>query len=286
MVSLAMLGGLASGTTSLAQSPGPIPPGEARVNAALAGTDLGVFTYRPTGCTPRLVLIVFHGVARNAGGYRRSAEPLADRTCAIVFAPKFDRERFPRDLYQYGGVAEEPVGRRTVDLVPALVAWSRQAAHAPTLPVVLIAHSAGAQFLDRVAAFVPGEAGASAIVLANPSTWVEPSIDAAAPFGLGGTEAATETGLRAYLAAPIAVLLGADDTGTAHLATSPEAVAQGPNRKARGLAAFSAARAVAKEHGWPFGWTLAEVPGVGHDAAAMFRSSQAMEAVVRAAATK
>ena len=275
---------LATLAPAYAQSPAPIPPGDGREVADIAGTELDVFTYRPSGCAPRLVLIVFHGVERNAGAYRRHAEPLANRSCAIVVAPKFERERFPRDLYQYGGVVQEAAGQRTVDLVPELVAWARRAVDGPSLPVVLIAHSAGAQFLDRVAAFVPGEGGASGIILANPSTWVEPSLETAAPFGLGGTEAGTEAGLRAYLAAPVAVLLGAEDTGSQHLATSPEAMAQGPNRKSRGLAAFNAARATAQQHGWPFGWTLIEVPGVGHDAAAMFASPQAAEAVTRAAA--
>jgi hypothetical protein len=160
--------------------------------------------------------------------------------------------------------------------VPDLIAWARGAANAPGLPVVLLGHSAGAQFLDRVAAFVP--TGAAAIILANPSTWVLPQSDVAVPFGFGGSGADP----RAYLAAPVTVLLGGADTGSKDLAVSADAMAQGPNRLARGLAAFQAAEQAARQNGWAFGWTLAEVPGVGHDATRMFGSDQALAAVQRA----
>jgi poly(3-hydroxybutyrate) depolymerase len=258
--------------------PAIIAPGFAQEQASIAGTPLTIYSYRPA-CPPRLLLLVFHGVGRNAGGYRDHARPLADQVCAIVAAPEFDKARFPTALYQYGGTAKESPGERTIDLVPPLAAWLRQAAGAPGLPLVLLGHSAGAQFLGRVAAFVP--TGAAAIILANPSTWVWPSTDIAMPFGFGGAPAA-EAALRGYLAQPVTVLVGTADTGAQELVVSPPAMAQGPNRYTRGLNAFHAAQDVARAHGWPFGWALLQVPGVGHSATAMFASAQALEAVRRA----
>ncbi len=148
------------------------------------------------------------------------------------------------------------------------------------MPFVLLGHSAGAQFLNRVAAFVP--TGAAGIIIANPSTWVLPSISIAAPYGFGGTASDTDDAVRAYLAQPITVLLGTADTGTKELAMSPSAMAQGPNRHARGLHMVRMAQDVANSHGWRLGWRLAEVPGVAHDATAMFNSAQALEAIRRA----
>ncbi len=87
--------------------------------------------------------------------------------------------------------------------------------------------------------------------------------------------------MRAYLAQPLVVLLGEADTGTRNLAVSPEAMAQGPYRLARGRNAFRAAQAVAASHNWPFGWTLVEVPGVGHNATAMFDAPQTTAALAR-----
>ena len=258
----------------------PRPAADASV--MVGGTALELFTYRPPGCKPQLVLLVFHGISRNAWSYRDHAKFLADRFCGFVVAPEFDRARFPNRLYNYGGVTSEAPGRRTIDLVLPLIAWARGAVGAPNLPVVLLGHSAGGQFLSRVAAFVP--TGAAGIVIANPSTWVLPSTTTAAPFGLYHTEAATDDALRAYLARPIAVLLGTADVGGAELSMRPEAMAQGPNRYMRGSRTFQMAQDVAHSHGWPFGWTLGEVPGVGHSATEMFRSDQAVAAVQRALA--
>jgi poly(3-hydroxybutyrate) depolymerase len=248
--------------------------------ANVAGTDLPVFTYRPSGCNLRVVLLVFHGESRQASYTRDSAESLADRVCGFVVAPEFNEWRFPVGLYQFGGVAGEPPGHRTIDLVPPLVAWARHAAGAPGLPFVLLGHSAGGQFLSRVAAFVP--TGAAGIIIANPSTWVLPSTTIAAPFGLGATESATDDALRAYLAQPVTVLLGTADRGFGELVEGPEAVAQGPDRYTRGINTFGMAEAVARSRGWQFGWTLAEVPGAGHHEAAMYSSPQAVAAVQRA----
>ena len=260
---------------SLATCAGPAPGHQV---ATVGGVALPVYTYRPP-CAPRLVLLVFHGTQRNAGPYRDHAKGLADATCAFVAAPEFDQARFPRDAYQYGGTRGGGKGR-TIDLVPALIGWARGQAGAPDLPVVLLGHSAGAQFLGRVAAFVP--TGAAGIIIANPSTWVLPSTDTAAPYGFGGTDQQTDTAVRAYLARPITVLLGTADTGSHELATSPGAMAQGPNRHERGLNTFHLAQEVARTNGWPLAWRLSEVPGVGHDATAMFDSKQALEAVRRA----
>jgi hypothetical protein len=144
---------------------------------------------------------------------------------------------------------------------------------------VLLGHSAGAQFADRVAAFTTTDA--ARIVLANPSTWVMPNMTDAAPFGFGGvgSREESEQALQAYLGRPLAILLGGADTGTHNLAISPQAMAQGPYRLARGRNAFKAARDAADRHGWRFNWTLAEVPGVGHNASAMFASPEAAEAL-------
>jgi poly(3-hydroxybutyrate) depolymerase len=276
-----LLGVALAAGTPLAQA-ATIPSGEARGTAELGPVGLPVFTYRPAECQPRALLIVFHGTSRNAAAYRAHARPLADRVCAVVVAPQFEKAAFPRDLYQYGGTAKEPPGQRTIDLVPGLAAWARAAAGTPSIPFILIGHSAGAQFLDRVAAFVP--TGAAAIILANPSTWVLPSTTTPVPFGFAGSSSNPGAVLGAYLAAPISVLLGAADTGSKDLATSAAAMAQGPNRLARGLATFRAAQLAAAQRGRTLAWTLAEVPGVGHDATAMFSSPQALAAVERALA--
>ena len=250
--------------------------GNGKHAADIAGIRLNLFTYRPKG-PPRLLLLVFHGLNRDAGPYRNNARALADRIGAIVITPEFDAERFTIDLYQRGGVANGsifvPPGKRTVDLIAPLVDWARDASGRPDLPHTLLGHSAGGQFLSRVIAFAPTDA--THFIVANPSTWVLPSLTDAVPYGFGDTPE-PENALRAYLERPVIALQGQEDTGTHNLASEPEAVAQGTTRLERGRNAFAKAKAAAEERGWTFGWQLVEVPGVGHNAALMFSSPQAV----------
>jgi len=151
------------------------------------GVSLEVFTYRPSGCAVSGALLVFHGLARNAAAYRDDAIPLGRRFCMLVVAPLFDEIRFPTWRYQHGGIvhdgAVQPADSWTVNLVPRLVSWVRRQESRADLPYTLIGHSAGAQFLSRVAAFAKDEA--THTVIANPSTWVRPTLDVAAPYGFG-----------------------------------------------------------------------------------------------------
>ena len=259
------------------------PTGSWQQTADLGGIPLQVFGYRPSGCTVSAVLLVFHGLDRNAGPYRDDAIPLAQRYCMLVVAPLFDEARFPTWRYQRGGIihdgAVQPAANWTVTLVPHLVEWARERAGRPDLPYALLGHSAGAQFLSRVAAF--GQGGATRIVIANPSTWVEPTLDVAAPYGLGGVygPAQGEAALRRYLALPITVLLGRADTGSHNLATSEEAEEQGSTRFERGQKVFRDAELAARQRGWAFNWHLVVVLGVGHSARQMFTSDAAFDAL-------
>jgi hypothetical protein len=263
-----------------APPPGAPVSGSGTATAGVNGTALTIFTYCPEGCRITSVLLVFHGLNRNAEGYRDDAIPLARKLCAYIAAPLFDTERFPAWRYQRGGIVHNgrvlPEAIWTVSLVPALVQWARAQAGQPDLPYSMIGHSAGAQFLGRVAAYEPN--AAAHLVIANPSTWVEASLTTKAPYGFGGLPGG-EAALKRYLASPVVVLLGGSDTGSRDLATSDEAEEQGANRLERGNNAFEKAKAAAKQHNWPFGWRKLIVPDTGHSAAVMFGSPQALEAL-------
>lgn len=262
---------------------GSIPPSSGEQTATVDGQSFRVFTFRPTGCEIAGILVVFHGVDRNADVYRDDAIPIAQRYCLLTIAPLFEQERFPGWRYQRGGVVHadrlQPEVDWTTGLVPGFVAWAQSRAGRPDLPYMLIGHSAGAQFLSRVAAYQPGSA--RRFVIANPSTWVRPRLDIAAPYGFGPPFplAKAEPALRRYLALPITVLLGADDTGSRNLSDTEEAEAQGATRVERGRAVFAEAEQTARTHGWPFNWRLSIVPGTGHNARRMFVAPGAFEAL-------
>src|SRR3954463_344660 len=64
----------------------PIAPGNGQQTIDIVGTRMTVFTYRPADCSDPSLLLVFHGVARNARTYRDYARPLADRNCLLLVA--------------------------------------------------------------------------------------------------------------------------------------------------------------------------------------------------------
>jgi hypothetical protein len=241
-----------------------------------------VHTYRPSNCTEPALLFVFHGNSRSAASYLDYARPLADRACLLVFAPLFDEERFPNSAYHRGGIVDDdgvlPREDWTVDIVADLVSWARRREGRPDAPYYLFGHSAGGQFLSRVAAFAPPP-DAERIVIANASTHVLASLDEPAPYGLGDVFGPAATGqLRTYLALPVTIYLGTEDTEDEDLTDTVEARRQGADRLERGRAAFALARETALRNGWTFGWRLVEASGVGHSARDMLGSERADDA--------
>ncbi|TMJ75558.1 MAG: hypothetical protein E6G80_02420 [Alphaproteobacteria bacterium] len=256
--------------------------GTGRQTVDVNGTPLVVFTYRPAACSDPSLLMVFHGIARNARSYRDDARPLADRICLLVVAPVFDKQVFPTWRYQRGGIVKDAVVQDARDwtggLVLNLVAWVRQQERR-TLPYSLFGHSAGGQFVDRLTAFIGTEA--RRIVVANAGSYVFPSLDVDAPFGLGKAYSGTkgEVALQRYLEQPLTIYLGQGDTRDDERNDYPEALAQGASRYQRGINVFNAAKNLAQARAWRFNWRLVELPGVGHNARKMFAAPQASEAL-------
>ena len=167
----------------------------------------------------------------------------------------------------------------TVSLVEDLVKWALEREGAKK-HVYLFGHSAGGQFLSRVAAYAPPP-GVRRFVVANPSSHVWPSLDEPIPYGFEGFPGwfppPTQT-LKQYLSLPVTIYLGSKDTRKRSLSRRAGAVRQGKNRLERGMNAFKAARALALEKGWEFNWKLVFAYGVGHSARRMLRAFEARDA--------
>lgn len=258
-----------------------IPSGFGEQVVQIGNVQMEVYTYRPNCANPAL-LLVFHGLNRKPESSLKSAVRIADHMCMVAVAPLFDEQTFPSSLYQRGGIVhqrqvQDPT-QWTGNFVLGLVEWA-QRQERRAMDYYLIGHSAGGQFLSRVAAFVPTQA--RRIVIANPSTYVFPSLEVRAPFGFGGVYQGeeAEAQLRRYLEQPITIFLGLEDVGSENLSETPEAMAQGRTRYERGRNMFNAAMRLARARGWRINWRLVEVPGVGHSARRMYRAPQMADAL-------
>ena len=265
----------------------PLPTGRGQAEVKYGGAPVTLYTYKPVGYSDGPLLIVFHGVMRNADQYLEFAIPMAERFGMMLVAPRLDEGAFPdEEWYQRGGVLiaggeANPKERWMFNVVDAIVADVRTRENRPTLPFYLIGHSAGAQFLVRLAAFQPGEA--RRIVAGNAGSLLFPSTDHGFGYGLGGlpVELRDDTMLRQYLAAPLTLYLGtADTTPRRRFDASAAGMKQGPHRYSRNLASYALAKAMAKERGWTFGWRKVEAPGIDHDAAGMFAAPEVGDALL------
>ena len=231
------------------------------------------------------MIMVFHGVLRNADEYRDDAKGMGDRFGALIVAPKFDTKTFPAIKYNRGGVLREdgtiaPRKEWTWSLIAPLANKVRILEKRPKMPYYLIGHSAGGQFVGRMAAFV--STGASGLVTSNPSSYLLPDRDQ--DFGYGfknlADEFKSDEAFKAYLAQPLTIYLGTKDTERdEYFDKSPEADLQGKSRFDRGRNAYLVGKALAQKHNWPFGWRIVEASGVDHDHLKMFDHPQCATAL-------
>lgn len=271
---------LTFGAPALALDPGT---GKLTINAN--GTAIDVYTYHPPDCQKPSLLFVFHGLKRKAESLRNKAMTAAREACLVVFAPHFDKTRFPNWRYHRAGVVRkgriQPESKWTAPILHALLALGRNQVGDINTPLYLFGHSAGGQFLSRIAAYSPPK-GVDRIIVANPSVYVAPLIDEAAPYGFDGVFSSAEKlkkRIKAYLALPITIYVGQEDIGDKYLVKDKAAMRQGKNRLTRGRNIFRLAKGIAAHENWPFNWRLVEASGVGHSSGGMLRSPAFMRAI-------
>lgn len=259
----------------------PIEYGSSKIDLSIKDMTIEVFCYKPMHYTGKRMIMVFHGTLRDADAYRDDAKKMADRFGALIVAPKFDEKRFPNRKYHRGGILNEDGSAAkpsewTYNFVPKIAKAIRKREGLKELPYTLIGHSAGAQFVMRMAGFF--DSGAERIVAANPGSDLFPNTRMEFGYGFGKLPEKLQTNkvLKQYLAQPLTLYLGGSDCcKDEYFDDSPEAMEQGGSRFARGQACYKAARELAEKRGWPFNWKIVVAPGVGHDHKLMFEHAQA-----------
>ena len=233
------------------------------------GTVLPAYVYRATGFDPvnGAIWFVMHGAGRDAEPYLRVAAPLAERYNAMAIAIEFSLAAYPTQESYTLSAANYAEIERAFDAMRASLG-GRQSGY------YLFGHSAGAQFVHRLVTFLP-QARVLGAVAANAGWYTLPLTDVATPYGLRGTSL-ERSDLRWLFAAPLTVLLGANDTATPEqdplLRGTPEAMAQGATRLARGQYYFATGQRAAAAIAEPLKWRLGIVPQAGHNVSQMIGS--------------
>ena len=112
---------------------------------------------------------------------------------------------------------------------------------------------------------------------ANAGWYTLPTKAAKWPYGLSGLKK-SRFNQKSLLKAPLVVMLGEQDLNTTSrmLRKTPEAMAQGPHRYARGIYFIKTGAAEAKALNIKSGWSFKIVKGVGHDNRLMAKAAAAM----------
>lgn len=237
-----------------------------------AGLEQKIYLGRSTAQAPdRPIVFVLHGMQRNADEYRDQWFDLAIEHDFLLVVPEFSERHFPEARsYNLGNVADaegRPRPRRewSFSAIEPIFDEVKRRYGMTAKGYAIYGHSAGAQFVHRFLFHVPNARVVKAVA-ANAGWYTMPVFNVDWPYGLRNS-AVTSPDLAAALQLPVTVLLGDADTDPEHqsLLRTPEALAQGPHRYARGLAFFETASKAAGWAGVPFAWQLATVPGADHD---------------------
>lgn len=244
---------------------------------------LRVYYYRPgswQGDDP--VLIVMHGMKRNAADYLRHWRQHAEDHRLLLLCPEMDERKYPGSrYYNLGNVMDredaagilQPEQERVFPVMDRIFEEAKRRFGVRREGFSLYGHSAGAQFVHRYLLFSP-QSRAESIISANAGWYTMPDEAVRFPYGLGGTEISTEQLTKAF-ARPVTILLGEEDTDPRHpaLRRNPEADRQGTYRLERGKNFFEAARQKAETMGVPFRWQLRTVPGAAHSDSKMAQAA-------------
>jgi len=271
--------------SSLVDAPGPHTT--VYVDPAFPDRPLLLHSACPARYDPDTpVLIVHHGVGRNGRDYRDYWLRLVDEADILAISVEFTESAFPEYLwYHFGNLRDEtgqpnPREQWTYGIDERLFGALRDLGLTRQRRYGLFGHSAGGQFVHRMLSFGFRDRVAVAIS-ANAGTYAMPDLEIAWPFGLGETGLHADT-LREVLEFPITVMTGTRDTKTTgrFFPKGPRSMRQGATRHERAHNYVRAGHAAAEALGTRCGWTVLDVPDVGHEGE---RMSVAAAPVVAAA---
>lgn len=242
-----------------------------------ADRPLRVFTYRPRNCDLKCpIQFVLHGMSRNASNYRDYWIDAAEKYRLIVVAPEFSERNWPKTAaYNLGDVATEDDREKwSYSAIEHLFDEIREGRS----EYRVFGHSAGAQFAQRMAFFLPHHR-ASVIAAANAGWYAMPEWrkDHGAdpyPYSFVGSKAGAPEIKRA-LERRFVLMLGEKDVAAdaQGLKNSAAARRQGTGRLDRGEHFYRAAAAVAQDLEAKFAWQLVRVPDTAHSGSGMSRAA-------------
>ncbi len=237
---------------------------------------MAVWTYRPAALRPDdRIVFVMHGVRRNADRYRDDWVAEAETNRFMLVVPEMTQAQFPKDAgYNFGNMIDAAYVAKPADTwawrsIETVFDAVRSTIGSTRPAYTIYGHSAGAQFVHRLALFANNARFETAIA-ANAGWYTLPVANETFPYGLDKTPI-DDTRLKTNFGRPLLILLGENDIDQNHpqLRRDTASDRQGTHRFARGQHFMQIANAEARRIGVPLAWTIETVPGVAHDSRGM-----------------
>jgi pimeloyl-ACP methyl ester carboxylesterase len=230
------------------------------------------------------LLVVVHGLSRDAELQARLFAPLADSRGVAIVAPLFDEARFS-GYQQLAAGGKTPV--RADDALDMILADAKRTIGIDPGRFALFGYSAGGQFAHRYAMVHPERVDRLAVGAAGWYTFPDPSYDypqgvATSPPSPPGSPS-RPLDLAPFWRIPVLVAVGENDTsrgGTLEKSPSIDAQ-QGKTRLERGRAWEQAIERTAKAGGYSTSYQFLTLKRCGHDFAQCMTSGHMGESVIR-----
>ena len=241
----------------------------------LAGMSLPVYYHIPANATSKSpILFLFHGNGRDAAPSRNVLIAKANEYNVILLAPLFSKEDFPTNSYHLGNIFDDgedpnaqelhPKDEWTYALLEPLFDYFVQAVGSEEQVFDAFGHSAGGQFLHRMALFEPGM-NYRRIAAAASGWYTFPDTVTAFPYGLKITPIHTPD-LRDVFSREVHIVVGSLDTdpNSSGLRNTAEAKLQGAHRLERAQNFYQFSSNLAPTINSFFNWEIHQVPNVAH----------------------
>jgi pimeloyl-ACP methyl ester carboxylesterase len=244
------------------------------------GRPVKVWYYNPAKFSTRggKVIFAMHSSDRNAKAVRAQWRSYADLHGALILAPEFSREYYPKGRhYNRGNVRNSkgqilPASDWTYNTIEEIFDLVRGVFPAAPNRYSLQGHSAGGQFVHRMVMMSPDYRIESAVA-ANSGWYILPDENYNYPCGVSNISKSQQNLIKGY-ARKLVVALGTkdNDRNAKWLSHDSCAEMQGSHRYARGKFFYEYARKDAANRGVPFNWKLVEVQGAVHNSADMLQA--------------
>jgi poly(3-hydroxybutyrate) depolymerase len=235
-----------------------------------------VFFHRPQNWKVNgPIVIVMHGVKRDADRYCQQWTGAADKGNFLIVCPQFLEQEYPTAAYQWGNMFDsnkQPIPREkwTFTAVEHLFDQIKSITGSTNQQYYLFGHSAGGQFVHRFVMFMP-DARYKRAIAANPGFYTMPVYNEHQyPFGLRNSDL-SQSDLKKSFSRDFVLMLGEEDIDPTdpELNKSRRAEDEGSNRFERGQNFFKTARSAANQLGVDLHWRLRTVPNAHHSDAQM-----------------